>query len=51
MNRHSSCSAGFLASLVVLLTVLSTGCTDPNTQVNDARAAERAPSDYSRLAR
>jgi hypothetical protein len=41
----------FCASLVILLSMLSFACTDPNTQVNDARSAERTHADDSRLGR
>jgi hypothetical protein len=51
MTRRSLCSAGFFASFVVILSLLSAACTDPNMQVNDPRSAQRSPSDYSRLAR
>jgi hypothetical protein len=47
MNRRSLCSAGFFASLIVVLTALS-ACTDPNTQVNDPRYAERSHADDAR---
>jgi hypothetical protein len=35
MNRRSLCSAGFFASVVVVLITALSACTDPNTQVND----------------
>jgi hypothetical protein len=36
MNRRSLCSAGFFASVVVVLITALSACTDPNnTQIND----------------
>jgi hypothetical protein len=51
MSRHSLSVTGFMASLLVLLTVFAAGCTDPNTQVNDPHSAQAPTNEYSRLPR
>jgi hypothetical protein len=35
MTRSRICSAGFFASILVVLVTVLSACTDPNTQVND----------------
>jgi hypothetical protein len=51
MNRRSLCSAGFFASVVIVLMTVLSGCTDPNTmQVKGAHDSISAEHE-SRLSR
>jgi hypothetical protein len=53
MTRNRICSAGFFASVVVVLVTVLSGCTDPNNtaQVNDPYTARARDPEYRTGAR